>query len=82
VVLHSFEPGVNRYLDICVLYKNEELILTLRDNGKRFHPFEYVDALPAGEDIFKSIGIKMIRNMAKTVDYSYALGLNNIIICI
>jgi len=81
VAKHAFKPNEKRFMDIRVLVKNERLILRLRDNGRRFNPFEYLKTQDP-RDVCSNIGIRLVHNMASHVDYRYSIGLNNLIITV
>lgn len=79
VVRHGFRPGEHRFFDIRILVKGPQLILRVRDNGRRFNPVAWL-ALQDPGDACANIGIRMISRLATSVDYRYRVGLNNLII--
>ena len=79
VVRHSLRPGENRFLDIRILVKGPQLILRVRDNGRRFNPVAWL-ATQDPADVCSNIGIRMISQLATSIDYRYRVGLNNLII--
>lgn len=65
-------------VDINIHTNDGELLLTIRDNGKRFDITKYDINTPG----FEKIGIKLVRKMSKEIHYFYTLNTNNIIISI
>ncbi len=81
ITKHAFKPGEKKFMDIRILVKADKLILRIRDNCPRFHPFEYLTTQDP-EDIGSNIGIRLIKKMATQVNYRYSIGLNNLIITV
>ena len=79
IVLHGFSDGKRHDLDVRVICKNGEMILTLRDDCDPFDPkerFQYLDS----DDPAANIGLRMTMRLAREVSYSSAMKLNNLII--
>ena len=62
-------------MDLRVVHKGDEVILRLKDDCVPFDPNERRNMI-SGEDPAKNIGIRMIYQMAKQVEYQYMVGLN------
>lgn len=52
-------------------------IVRMRDDCKRFNPIKFLH-MNESDDKESYLGIKLVNNMSKNVDYHYTLGLNNI----
>lgn len=64
-------------IDIRIVMLEDGISFRLRDDGVRFNPIEYDDAhRESGE----TLGIRMIRGIAKEMRYTYAIGMNNLLI--
>jgi polar amino acid transport system ATP-binding protein len=68
------EPNIRVNLDY--MEKEKEILITLTYNGARGDPFMEISANAAGED--GALGLVMVQNMSKSVEYA-ADGDNNII---
>ena len=79
VVSYGFSDGKPHSLDVRVISKDGEMVLTMRDDCRPFDPkerFQYLDS----EDPAANIGLRMIMRLAKEVSYSSAMKMNNLII--
>ncbi len=79
VVSYGFSDGKPHSLDVRVISKDGEMVLTMRDDCRPFDPkerFQYLDS----EDPEANIGLRMIMRLAKEVSYSSAMKMNNLII--
>lgn len=79
VVRHAFRPGEPRSFDVRLLVDGERLVLRVRDDGRRFHPFEHLAAQDPA-DRCSNVGIRLVEGLATSVDYRYSLGLNNLVV--
>ncbi|MBR0373222.1 MAG: ATP-binding protein [Mogibacterium sp.] len=76
VVEHGFhKDNKNHSVDVRVVHKGDDVILRIRDDCVPFDPRER-QALAAGDDITKNIGIRMVFQTASDVQYQNILGLN------
>lgn len=82
LAINSIKHGSSRrrkcFVDINIHINADELLLTIRDNGNRFDITEY-DINTQG---YEKIGIRLVKKMAKEIQYFYTLNTNNIIISI
>lgn len=62
-------------IDIRVVHKDDDIILRIRDDCVPFNPRER-KALTDPNDILKNAGIRIVYQIAKSVDYQNLLGLN------
>ena len=80
IVLHGFEKDRKRHsVDLRIVYKNEDLILRIKDDCIPFDPLERRKIVDP-EDITKNIGIRMVFSLAKDIQYQNILGMNALII--
>lgn len=75
--------GDDETASVRVLIYEEMAIMRIRNAGKPFNPIEYYENLresQSAEDMIMSdgLGIKMILELAETVDYQSTFGVNNI----
>lgn len=89
VVQYGFKNGLDHFMDIKVSVMEDKVVFRMRDDGKRFNPFEYVRNLEEHEgehdetlDPFSNIGIRMVRDIATKIDYRYSVGLNYLFVTI
>jgi Na+-driven multidrug efflux pump/anti-sigma regulatory factor (Ser/Thr protein kinase) len=76
IVDHGFTKDRKRHsVDVRVVHKNDDVILRIKDDCVPFDPGER-QAIAAGDDITKDIGIRMVFKMAQDVQYQNILGLN------
>lgn len=77
VVLHGFhkDKKKNHVVDIRVMHSSEGLLLRLRDNCRPFDPDDRANLLDE-EDKIRNIGIRIVFQTAKSVQYQNLLGLN------
>ena len=76
VVEHGFTKDRKSHtVDIRVSHKEEDVILRIRDDCVPFDPGER-QKIVTGDDPVKNIGIRMVFNMAKSVEYQNILGMN------
>lgn len=76
IVDHGFRKDRKKHsVDLRVVHKGDEVILRLKDDCVPFDPNERRNMI-SGEDPAKNIGIRMIYQMAKQVEYQYMVGLN------
>ena len=76
VVAHGFTKDTKKHtVDVRVAHKEEEVILRIKDDCVPFDPGERRQ-MAENDDITKNIGIRMVFQMAKDVQYQNILGLN------
>lgn len=81
VIKYAFEEGEKRWLDVLIIRKKDGFILRLRDNGKMFDPLKYLHE-HEGDDHSEHMGIYLVNNLADDVQYTRAIGLNNLLITV
>ncbi len=81
---HIFEGKNNGAVDVKIFVLDEKVTMRLRCGGKRFNPLEYyksnMEQPDGATDLGDSMGLNLILKMAKQVDYTTNLGMNNIVI--
>ena len=76
VVSHGFRKDSKKHaVDIRVVYKDDDVILRIRDDCVPFNPAERKDLVDPNDKI-KNMGIRMVYKGAKDVQYQYLVGLN------
>ena len=77
VVQHGFTKDRKKEhtVDLRVIYKEEDIILRIRDDCMPFNP-EDISRLLEPEDPLHNVGIRLIYSIAKDIRYQYLLGLN------
>ncbi len=76
IVDHGFTKDHKRHsIDIRVVHKDDDIILRIRDDCVPFNPKER-KALTDPNDILKNAGIRIVYQIAKSVEYQNLLGLN------
>ena len=77
VVQHGFTKDRKKEhtVDLRLIYKEEDIILRIRDDCMPFNP-EDISRLLEPEDPLHNVGIRLIYSIAKDIRYQYLLGLN------
>lgn len=79
IVSYGFTSNKKHTADIRIFSKKDELIIRIRDDCEAFDPKEYL-SLHNPIDPSKHIGIRMIFSLAKSVNYTNSMSLNNLMI--
>ena len=78
-VLEGFRPGKHNSIDMRIIKKGNEFIVRIRDDCLIFDPVKqlelYSDKVP-----MHHIGLRLVIGMAKDVQYTAALKLNNLVV--
>jgi Na+-driven multidrug efflux pump/anti-sigma regulatory factor (Ser/Thr protein kinase) len=76
VVRHGFQADKKKHsVDIRVVYKNNGVLLRIKDDCKPFDPGEW-KKVTAPSDPASNIGIRLVFQIAESVEYQSVLGLN------
>lgn len=75
---HGFSDGKPRNINARLVAKGEELIIRMRDDREPFNFTEYYKIVC--DDIEKGAGMSIIIKQSKDIQYTNALGTNNIIV--
>ena len=76
VVRHGFRADKKKHsVDIRVVYKNNGVLLRIKDDCKPFDPGEW-KKVTAPSDPASNIGIRLVFQIAESVEYQSVLGLN------
>ncbi len=76
IIEHGFTNEKEHFIDIKLLKSNEKITLRIRDDGIMFNPLKYEQV----DDGNLTMGIRLIKEVAKDITYRYCIGLNNLII--
>lgn len=83
---HIFKGKSDDTVDIKIFVRDEKVTMRLRCAGRKFNPLEFYKRemekpdSPEHTGADESMGLKLVLKMAKRVDYTTNLGMNNIII--
>ncbi len=83
-IVNGFKDQSDHFIDIKVMLSGDTAKLRFRDDGAEFNPIDYVQ--PPSEDQaddpidFSNIGIKLVKQLAQSMDYRYTMRLNNLFI--
>jgi len=86
MVKHVFEGNNNDSIDVKIFVRRDMITMRFRCGGRKFNPLEYYKAAMEksngfeDSDMDESMGLRLISKIAKKVDYTTSLGLNNIVI--
>ena len=76
VVAHGFNKDKKKHsVDIRVVHKNEDMILRIKDDCIPFNPEERQEIMDP-KDRMKGVGIRIVYQAAKDIQYQNMLGLN------
>ena len=76
IVSHGFRKDDKKHsVDLRIAYKNQDLILRIKDDCIPFDPAERQKIVDP-EDITKNIGIRMVFSLAQDIQYQNILGMN------
>ncbi len=77
-VKHGFAKTKRPVIDVKLILKRDgTLVLRVRDNGAPFNP---MDLDLSAKDPCAAVGIRMLRQGVRNVEYQYTLGLNNLVV--
>lgn len=84
MVEHVFPDQPSESIDVKVFVREDRITMRFRCAGKRFNPIAYYRSKVEHSDETEAdgdgLGLRLIARIAKSVDYSTNLGLNNVII--
>lgn len=81
IVEHGIKEQDGLFVDIKVMIKGDDIIIRMRDNCLAFNPVDHHKAMDP-EEPMSGIGIRMVMQAAKDVNYISTMKLNNLIITI
>lgn len=79
--MYGYKRGTKNYIDIRIKLLEDEIVIILRDDGDFFDPTKYLVSEEEANSYLMG-GIELVKAIAKHVDYSRVLGLNNTTITI
>ena len=70
-ILHGNKSDTGKYVDVEILIKNNELIITVTDEGKGFKPKEVPDPTrPENIEAINGRGIFLMRKLADEIEFN------------
>jgi len=75
---HGYNDRTKKVVDVRVSIGPSEVLISLKDDGVPFNPANY--SATENDAEFKSMGLQLVRNIAREVNYTRMLGLNSTII--
>lgn len=75
IVQHGFDSRKAYNIDVRVIYKQDELLIRLKDNCRLFNPKEVQDLFDP-QDVTHNIGLRIVSKIARTMSYNNCLGIN------
>lgn len=83
VVKHGFTNGKNNILEVRIAIDGSKMILHLRDNCRKFNFTNYVQTHEWDtQHVEKGLGIRMVTAMARDIQYTNTMNVNNLIVII
>ena len=86
MVEHVFPDQPAESIDVKIFVREDDVTMRFRCGGKRFNPIAYFRSKTESsggaesDALSDAFGLRLVSNVAKSVDYSTNLGLNNVII--
>ena len=76
IVEHGFTKDRKKHsIDIHVVHKDDTIIMRIRDDCVPFNPQERLE-LTDPKDPMKNVGIRIVYQIAQSIEYQNILGLN------
>ncbi|QGY43167.1 hypothetical protein GM418_05690 [Maribellus comscasis] len=75
---HGYRDQTKKVVDVRVSIGASEVLISLKDDGIPFNPANY--SAIENDSEFKSMGLQLVKNIAREVNYTRMLGLNSTII--
>ncbi|MDO4733512.1 MAG: MATE family efflux transporter [Bacillota bacterium] len=76
IIKHGFQAdGKENNLNITVIYKDEKLLLRIKDDCRPFNPKERA-GMVTNENMLSNIGIRLVSQFAEEMSYQNMMGLN------
>lgn len=79
IVEYGFIDKKKHSADVRLFCKQDEIVIRIRDDGASFDASEF-SALAKSSESAKHIGIRMIYSLAKDVNYTNSMSLNNLVL--
>lgn len=75
IVQHGFDGRKAYNIDVRVVYKQDGLLIRLKDNCRLFNPKEVQDLFDP-KDVTHNIGLRIVSKIAQALSYNNCLGIN------
>lgn len=79
IIEYGFADKKKHTADVRLFCKQDEIVIRIRDDGASFDASEF-SALAKSSESAKHIGIRMIYSLAKDVNYTNSMSLNNLVL--
>lgn len=79
IIEYGFTDKKKHKADVRLFCKQDEIVIRIRDDGASFDASEF-SALAKSSESSKHIGIRMIYSLAKDVNYTNSMSLNNLVL--
>ena len=77
---HGFRKGKHNRIEARLVYKDDSVILSIRDNCSQYSPIKAQEANDENGSDDENLGIRMVMKLAENVNYTSELKLNNIVL--
>lgn len=81
ILSYGYNNKKNHNIDVSLFFKQPELVLRIRDEGKPFDPVEY-NRMATSDDPVNHLGIRIVFGVAKQVSYTNSMSQNSVTITI
>ena len=75
IIVHGFVQGKKNEIIVRLIWKKEDLIISIKDNCRPFNPKER-EQLFDPKDPTHHIGIRMASHFSRKMEYQFLLGMN------
>lgn len=80
VIEHGFDDKKDNIIIIRVIFSNDTITISEKDNCRQFDPKAYYDIVSKEDDKSNSIGLHIIMQLAKNVAYTNSFDMNNLMV--
>ena len=77
ILSYGYKNAKNHDIDVSLFFKQPELVLRIRDEGKPFDPVEYNNMINS-DDPVSHMGIRIVFGVAKRISYTNSMSQNSI----
>lgn len=80
VIEHGFEGKRDNTIIIRVIFYNDTITISVKDDCRQFDPKAYYDIVSKDDDKSNSMGLHIVMQLAKNVAYTNSFGMNNLMV--